>query len=426
MPWRRHSRQFACRILTADTVRRILVTTLFAALLATPLAAEKLAAGNLSGTGSFEYLFFPAGRQAEVQELTRRIAELNEEEKQLVVDVARAESEIAAIEGREAKKKSTRIDWSEVASATGYSVKLYDADKKLISTHTTERNFIVLELEPADYHFQVAAVTKYKTGTYSRMTRLKVSRGKPSDQRLKAEESAEALREKLRLAKKFRAGHAEALRNLAIGREAVSAVPADVKVPEAAASYLVAEQGDPGRYSDMIALPGRQVTPSGRAAIAESTSNFLWGAGLFAGIQDTRLDYFRITLGAEAFLRYDKPFFRFFYPQVKFASGVSPGKEQAFDALVHSLLYAGAYYPIEIGRGFRLLGSLSTGPNVFFVLSSAASGTALQWGVMPAVELQYQMWERTSFYLGAGINFTFDPNGILRFVPLSLGFTRHF
>ncbi|HNA80273.1 MAG TPA: hypothetical protein PKY99_12505, partial [Turneriella sp.] len=153
---------------------------------------------------------------------------------------------------------------------------------------------------------------------------------------------------------------------------------------------------------------------------------FLWGAGLLAGIQDTRLDYFRVTLGAEAFLRYDRPFLRFFYPQVKFMSGVSPAKDQVFDSMVHSLLYAGAYYPIEIGRGFRLLGSISTGPNVFFVLSSAASGTAVQWGVMPSVELQYQLWERTSLYVGSGINFTFDPNGILRFVPMSFGITRHF
>jgi hypothetical protein len=125
-------------------------------------------------------------------------------------------------------------------------------------------------------------------------------------------------------------------------------------------------------------------------------------------------------------VRHDKPLLRFFYPQLKFMSGVSPGKDQVFDSMLHSLLYAGAYYPIEIGRGFRLLGSVTTGPNVFFVLSPAASGTALQWGVMPSVELQYQLWERTSIYVAAGINFTFDPKGILRFFPLNAGVSRHF
>ncbi len=391
-----------------------------------PVSAEKLAAGGFSGPGSYEYLFFPAGRQAEAQELSRRIAELNEEEKRLAADLHKAEAEIAAIESREEKKKATRIDWSQIENVTGYSVKLYDADKKLLSTHSTEENFIVLELLPADYYFQVAAVTKYKTGAYSRMTRLKVSKGKPSDERLKAEENAEALREKLRLTQKFRAGHAETLRQLALSRETVNTVPADITVPATAESYLVVAQGDTPRYSGMIALSARDVAVGSRASSGQPESNFLWGAGLFAGIQDTRLDYFRLTLGAEAFLRYDKPFFRFFYPQLKLMSGVSPGREQAFDAMVHSLLYAGTYYPIEIGRGFRLIGSLSTGPNVFFVLSSAASASALQWGVMPSVELQYQLWERTAFYAGAGINFTFDPNGVLRFVPMSIGITRHF
>ncbi|MFZ5630847.1 MAG: hypothetical protein ACOY5B_17065 [Spirochaetota bacterium] len=407
-------------------MRRVLLIPVFAGLLASPLAAEKLPAGDFSGAGSYEYLFFPAGRQAEAQELARRITELAEEEKRIANELSKAEAEIAAVEDREEKKKPTRIDWSDIESVTGYSVKLYDAEKKLLSTHTTEDNFIVLELVPADYHFQVAAVTKYKTGAYSRMTRLKVSKGKPSDQRLKAEEAAEALREKQRLTKKFREGHAETLRTLATSRETTNAVPADLKVPDTAASYLVAEQGGTARYSQVMPLPGRQLTAGSRSASYEPTSNYLWGAGILAGIQDTRLDYFRVTLGAEAFVRYDKPFFRFFYPQLKFMSGVSPGRESAFDAMVHSQLYAGAYYPIEIGRGFRLLGSLTTGPNVFFVLSSAASGTAVQWGVMPSVELQYQLWERTSIYMGAGINFTFDPNGVLRFIPLSVGITRHF
>lgn len=330
------------------------------------------------------------------------------------------------MEEREGKKKTTRIDWSSIENATGYSIKLYDADKKLLSTHTTTDNFIVLELMPGEYHFQVAALTKYKTGTYSRLARLKVSKAKPSDQKLKAEEKAEALREKLRLAKKFRAGHAEALRQLAISRVSAASVPAEVQVPEAATSYLVAELSENARYSEVITLPGRQVNASSRSALSEAPGSFLWGAGAFAGIQDTRLDFFRLTLGAEAFLCYDRPFLRFFYPQLKLMSGFSPAREQTFDAMLHSLLYAGAYYPIEIGRGFRLVGSLTTGPNVFFVLSSAASSTALQWGVMPSVELQYQLWERTSIYLASGINFTFDPNGVLRFIPLSLGITRGF
>lgn len=410
----------------AETVRRVLLIPVFASLLASPLAAEKLPAGDFSGAGSYEYLFFPAGRQAEVQELTRRIAELTDEEKRLATELSKAEAEIAAVENREEKKKSTRIDWSEIENVTGYSVKLYDADKKLLNTHTTEQNFIVLELSPGDYYFQVAALTKYKTGAYSRMVHLKVTRGKPSAEVLKAEEVAEVLREKLRLAKKFRTGHAEALRKLATSRETANAVPADLKVPDNATSYLVAEQGEQVRYSEVIQLPGRQLAAGSRAASTEPTSNFLWGAGLLAGIQDTRLDYFRLTFGAEAFLRYDRPFFRFFYPQLKLMSGFSPARESSFDAMLHSLLYAGAYYPIEIGRGFRLLGSVLTGPNVFFVLSSAGSGSVLQWGVMPSVELQYQLWERTAIYLAAGINFTFDPNGVLRFIPMSFGITRHF
>ncbi|HMY10641.1 MAG TPA: hypothetical protein PKC74_03390, partial [Turneriella sp.] len=65
----------------------MLYISLFAGLLESPLAAEKLSAGEFSGTGSYEYLFFPAGRQAEAQELTRRIAELNEEEKRLAADL---------------------------------------------------------------------------------------------------------------------------------------------------------------------------------------------------------------------------------------------------------------------------------------------------------------------------------------------------
>lgn len=394
---------------------------------ATALSAERLSAGAFSGNGKFEYLFFALERQAEAAELLKRIAELKDEERRLTEELRRKETELASLSTTTEAKKATRLEWSAIEGATGYSVKLFDAQKKLLEAQNTDTNSITFELSPGEYHFQVAAVTQYKTGAYSRLTRLKVSKPKPPEEVLKLEEALELLREKAKLARNMRTAHAEMLRKIAVQRETVSSVPAELNAVATAACYLIAEISDEERYSELIALPERgKVAAQARASASERSSHFFWGAGLFAGIQDTRLDFFRLTFGLEAFLRYDKPLFGFFYPQLKLMSGFSPAKEQVFDALVHSLLYAGAYYPIEIGRGFRLLGQLSTGPNVFFLLGSGASGMALQWGVMPSVELQYAAWERTSIYVNAGINFTFDPNGILRFVPLSFGVTQHF
>lgn len=413
----------------ADAVIRLLqaFAVFLLAVFPTTLSAARLNAGAFSGNGKFEYLFFAADRQTEAAELLKRIAELKEEENRLADELRSKEKELAALGNSAETKKTTRVEWSAIEGATGYSVKLYDAQKNLLETRNTDTNAITFELMPGEYLFQVAAVTQYKTGAYSRPTRLKVSKPKPPEQALRLEEAAELVQERLRLVRSMRRAHAENLRKTALQRETVSSVPAELNPAAAATSYLVIETSGEERYSEWIALPGRsQVASQARAPAMERSSNFFWGAGLFAGIQDARLDYLRLSFGIEAFLRYDKPLFGFLYPQLKLMSGFSPAKEQAFDALVHSLLYAGAYYPIEIGRGFRLLGQLGTGPNVFFLLGSGASGMALQWGVMPAVELQYAAGERTSLYANAGINFTFDPNGILRFVPLSLGITRHF
>ncbi len=95
--------------------------------------------------------------------------------------------------------------------------------------------------------------------------------------------------------------------------------------------------------------------------------------------------------------------------------------------MVFANLYPGVYFPLKIGQRFTLIGSVATGANIFMVLSSAGSGLVLQWGVMPAVEFQYEVAENLSLYMGGAINFTYDTSGkFLKFIPVSMGITRRF
>lgn len=394
------------------------------------LYAERLNAAPLTGAGDFEFYFISPEKKVEADAHVRRVAELGAERDRLKDDIKRAEAELAALDARAPKKKPTRLEWSPVESAAAYSVKVFDGSKKLIDTRQIEENFVMLDLEPGEYFFQVAAVTKFKTGTYSRLSPFRATRPKPSEERLEAEENLALLKEKLVIADKLRADHQAVLRADAVSTAAAQSASADLTPPAGAAYFVAVEKkGDQQRYSLVHAIPGRSAmaaieSRSGNAPATEGS--FWWGADLVAGIQDTNLDFFRVSLGAAGFVRYDKPFFRYFYPQLKLTAAYSPSKSNVYDAMVVTSLYPGVYYPITLGKGFSIFVSLSTGPNVFFVLSSAASASVLQWGVMPATELHYALSDRTSLYTGAGINFTFDPQGVLKFVPIYFGLTRRF
>ncbi|WP_041948465.1 fibronectin type III domain-containing protein [Turneriella parva] len=392
--------------------------------------AERLNAAPLTGGGEFEFYFISPEKKVEADAHVRRIAELGAERDRLRDDIKRAETELAALDARAPKKKQTRLEWSPVEGAAAYSVKVFDASKKLLDTRQIDENYVLLDLDPGEYFFQVAAVTKFKTGTYSRLSPFRATRPKPSEEHLEAEENLALLKEKLVIADKLRADHHAALKADAVSSASAQSAAADLTPPAGAAFYVAVEKkGGEQRYSLIHAIPGRsasvaEASRSGNAVSAESS--FWWGADLVAGIQDTNLDFFRVSLGAAAFVRYDKPFFRYFYPQLKLTAAYSPSKTNVYDAMVFTNLYPGVYYPITLGKGFSVFVSLSTGPNVFFVLSSAASGSVLQWGVMPATELHYALSDRTSLYTGVGINFTFDPQGVLKFVPIYFGLTRRF
>lgn len=394
------------------------------------LYAEKLRAQPLSGAGDFEFLFFPAEKKPEIDGLTARFAELGPELQNLQTELKRTEEEIKNLNTKGPAKKNARLEWSPIEGVTGYSIKLFDSAKKPIGAHNAEENFFTIDLEPGDYYFQVAAVTKFKTGTYSRLTLFKVSKGKPGAAQLAAEERAEQIREKIRIQKSVRGEYLKTLRAAALGTANAQNAEADLSVPTDAAVYLAVNKGtEPYSMSAVSVIPGRSVKPAtaanGAPAVEESRA-FFWGAGLIAGVQDTKLDFFRVSLGAEGFLRYDRAFLRFFYPQLKTQVAYSSAKTNVYDAMLYANMYPGVYYPFKIGFGFSLLVSVSTGANLFMVLSSAGSASVLQWGVMPALELQYVIGEKTSLYIGSGINFTFDPNGILKFVPINLGITRRF
>ncbi len=401
------------------------------AALVAPLNAERLNAAPLAGSGEFEFYFIAPEKKVEAEGHITRIAELEAERVRLKADLKRAQDDLAAADARTPGKKSTRLEWSQVEGATGYSVKIFDAAKKLIETRQIEVNNIMVELEPGEYFFQVAAVTKFKVGGYSRLSAFRATKPKPTEDHIAAEENLALLKEKLIIAEKLRADHQNVLKADAVSTARSGAAIADMQVPAGASHFVALDlKADALRYSLVHLLPGRSAV-SERGVVAANNSppaesHFWWGAGLVAGIQDTKLDFFRVSLGAEGLVRYDKPFFRYIYPQLKLTMAYSPSKTDVYDAMLFANLYPGVYYPVSIGKGFSLFVSLSTGPNIFVVLSSAASASVLQWGVMPGTELHYALSDRTSLYAGAAINFTFDPQGILKFVPVHFGITRRF
>ncbi len=418
------------KVMSSEKLCRFCLTIAFVSL-GNSLYAEKLNAAPLSGAGEYEFYFISAEKKVEADAHVRRIAELNAERERLKEDITRAEKDFAALDARAPKKKPTRLEWSPVEGAAAYSVKVFDAEKKQIETRQVDENFVSLDLTPGEYFFQVAAVTKFKTGTYSRLSPFRATRPKASEEQIEAEENLALLKEKLVIADKLRADHQAVLKSDALGSATATTATADLTAPAAAAFFVAVEKkSEPQRYSLVHAIPGRStaITAESRSAggASQSESSFWWGAELVAGIQDTNLDFFRVSLGASGFVRYDKPYFRYFYPQLKLTSAYSPSKTNVYDAMIFANLYPGVYYPIALGKGFSIFVSLSTGPNLFVVLSSAASGSVLQWGVMPATELHYALSDRTSLYTGAGINFTFDPQGVLKFVPIYFGLTRRF
>ncbi len=395
------------------------------------IGAEPLTADPLTGPGDYEFLFFAADKKPEIDGLTARFRELDPELLTLHNELKKADAEIAAFAAKAPAKKTQRLEWSPIEGVTGYSVKLFDAKKNLIETKNTEENSLSLELTQGEYYFQVAAVTKFKTGTYSRMTMVKVTRGKPDASQLAAEERAEGLREKIKIQRSIRGEYLKTLRGLSAGNASATDAKADVTVPQNAALYLaINKKTEPYAMSAVAGLPGRSLKMTADAAAPPAgsiASAFFWGAGLYAGIQDTNLQFFRMNYGLEGFVRYDKAFWGFIRPQLKLQGGYSPSKSNEFDAMWYVNFYPGIYHPFVIGKGFSLLVSLSTGPNLFLLLSSAGSSSILQWGVMPAFEMQYALTEKLSVYLGGGINFTYDPSGkFLKFVPFNAGITRRF
>lgn len=334
-------------------------------------------------------------------------------------------------------------------------MRIYDADKKPVATRTTEENSLTLELSEGNYFFQVAAVTKFKTGKYSSLAAFKVTKGEPSEELVKVEGRLESLREKIRTAEHLRTDHIAEIKKKSLAVEHSRAPTGDFKIPHAAAYFVALDtQSSPSKFSEIQLIPerGAKVSATANAGNGLDTAhtqqpqnNFLWGAGLIAGIQDssatinrgnTLNDYFRVAFGIEGLLRYDKPFLKYFYPQLKMQATYSAARTNVFDAMLYMNFYPGVYYPLALGRGFSALFSLSTGANLFVLLSPAASAQVLQWGVMPGVELQYALNEKISLYGGAMLNTTFDPNAgggalfsgssWLKFVPFNVGLTRRF
>jgi len=400
------------------------------------LNAESLNAVPLSGAGEYEFLFFSADRKPEIEGLTRRFAELGPELQNLQTELKKVEDEISSLGTKTPGKKGARLEWSPMEEVTGYSIKLFDAKKTQIGTHKTEENTFSIELEPGDYYFQVAAVTKFKTGTYSRLTQFKVSKGKPGAAQLAAEERAEQLREKIRIQKSVRGEYLKTLRAAALGSSNATDAKAELPAPGGAMIYLaVNKKTEPYSMSSVSVIPGRatqQTAPVNIAPQPADSGIFYWGAGGFAGPQDTGSDpnnnpYFRWNLGIEGFVRQDKAYFGFLRPQLKMQAAYSPAKNAVFDSLIFANLYPGLYFPLQIGSSFKIVASLGTGANIFMLLSSAGSGLVLQWGVMPGLEMQYAVSENLSLYAGGALNLTYDTSGkFLKFVPLSLGVTRHF
>lgn len=405
------------------------------------LHAEAVNAQPLSGPGDYEFLFFSADKKPEIDALTSRFRELDPELQSLHTELKKAEDDLASAGAQSTGKRKQRLEWSPIEAVTGYSIKLFDAKKSQIDVKTTDENSLTVELDQGDYFFQVAAVTKYKTGTYSRMTAFKIGKGKPGAAQLAAEERAEKLREKIKIQRSIRGEYLKTLRSLAVGNASASDAKADVSVPAGAAVYFaINKKSEPYTMSQVQVLPGRDLKNSAAAVsaaprAADEGSAFFWGAGAVVGVQDTRLDFFRMAIGAEGFLRYEKPFLKFFHPQFKTMLTYSGGKTSVYDAMLYANFYPGVYYPITLGKGFRFLVSLSTGANMFLILSSAASSSVLQWGFMPAFELQYALNDKLSIYAGGGLNLTYDPSAgsgffssasWLKFFPFNAGVTRRF
>lgn len=405
------------------------------------LHAEAVNAQPLSGPGDYEFLFFSADKKPEIDALTSRFRELDPELQSLHTELKKAEDDLASAGAQSTGKRKQRLEWSPIEAVTGYSIKLFDAKKSQIDVKTTDENSLTVELDQGDYFFQVAAVTKYKTGTYSRMTAFKIGKGKPGAAQLAAEERAEKLREKIKIQRSIRGEYLKTLRSLAVGNASASDAKADVSVPAGAAVYFaINKKSEPYTMSQVQVLPGRDLKNSAAAVsaaprAADEGSAFFWGAGAVVGVQDTRLDFFRMAIGAEGFLRYEKPFLKFFHPQFKTMLTYSGGKTSVYDAMLYANFYPGVYYPITLGKGFRFLVSLSTGANMFLILSSAASSSVLQWGFMPAFELQFALNDKLSIYAGGGLNLTYDPSAgsgffssasWLKFFPFNAGVTRRF
>jgi hypothetical protein len=404
------------------------------------LGAESLHAIPLQGEGDYEFLFFSGDKKPEIDGLTSSFRELDPELQKLHAELKTAEADLTALNNKGLPKKKQRLEWSAIEDVTGYSVKLFDSKKNLIDTKTTEENSLSLELEPGEYFFQVAAVTKFKTGTYSRMTSLKVSQGKPGEAQLAAEERAEGIREKIKIQRKVRKEYLKTLESLAVGTANAGNARAELNVPAGAVLYLaINKKAEPYTMSQLSQIPGRELKYIS-ANPPKPDSAFYWGAGLFAGPQDTGKDpsgqpYFRWNLGAEGFVRREEPYLKFIRPQLKLQAAYSPAKTAVFDSLFFVNLYPGMYFRMPITQRFSVLGSLSTGANFFMLFSSVGSSLVLQWGVMPAVELQYAISENLNLYAGGGINFTYDTkagsgffasDSWLKFVPVNLGITRRF
>lgn len=392
------------------------------------LFAEKLNAKPLEGQGDYEFLFFSADRHVEIDVYLARIREIDAEAAARADELKGLEAELKKVEGGAGGKRSKTLEWSPIENVAGYSVKIFNSQKELIATHKASDNNITLELDEGSYYFQVAAMTKLKTGTYSHMSGFRVTRGKHSPAALKLEDQIEIIHEKDRLAAKLRADYAAQIRQKA-GDSKSSDQPVIDTTPAPELVFFVAleKKSTPQKFSDVNAIPGREnkITASSVSSTG-SSGKFIWGAGMLAGIQDTRLDYFRMSFGGEAFLRLDKAYLKFIYPQLKTHVAYSGSKSSVYDAMFYASFYPGMYYPISIGRGFSFVPSVSTGPNLFLVLASAGSSSVLQWGVMPAIEVQFAVTEKISIYLGGGMNFTFDSSGVLKFIPFNLGVTGRF
>jgi len=395
----------------------------------TPLRAEKLEAKPFDKPSEYDFYLIAPDRRVEVEAYLTRIGELDQTIEGQNKEIQSIDGELKKVSTGSTKRKKT-LEWSVIESATGYSVKVYDANKALLQTQTTQENVIILELDEGSYFFQVAAMTKFKTGTYSHMSPFKVSKGRHSASELKLEDQIEIIREKIKISERLRADYVSAIQKASLGSESAQTPAVEVTTVKEA-SYFVAldKKATPVKFSNLALIPGRdgKVTQPSDSTSPAATGSFLWGAGLLAGFQETNTDFFRMNFGIEAFLRYDKTFLKFLRPQLKLQSEYSPSKSTIFDSMMHTSLNLGIYYPFAITPKFSMVPSIGTGVNHFLVFATVGSSSVLQWGFMPALEFQYAMMQNLSIYLGAAVNLTYDTSGkFLTFVPFNVGLTRRF